>query len=144
MSYAGRMYLRLFMPSILAFGAGVLAAGVARAAQQWPGEVGLVSLYSNLPGWLVGAGVMVALVFAAIQAWRIRLWERGGLHDCYVCGCLLGAARSARRGLGTTRACMGCGKVHGTNHRLLSSIVPLAVAAREGAATPVRSARSLR
>lgn len=141
MSYAGRMYLRLFMPSLLAFGTGSLAAGVAKAAQQLPGNFGLVSLYSNLPGWLFGGGLTLALAILTVQLFRLRLWERGALAGCYVCGCLLGAPRSARRGLGTTRACLGCGKVHGTNHRLSPNVVPLAVAVTDTANAPVRSVR---
>ncbi|MET0256316.1 MAG: hypothetical protein ABWZ85_02705 [Luteibacter sp.] len=139
MSYAGRMYFRLFMPGLLAFGTGSLAAGVAKAAQQLPGNFGLVSLYSNLPAWLFAGGVTLALAIVGVQLLRLRLWERGAIAACYVCGCLLGAPRAARRGLGTTRGCLGCGKVHGTNHRLSPNVVPLAVAVTDAA--PVRSVR---
>ena len=142
MSYVGRMYFKLFVPSLLAMGTGALAAGVTKAAQQVPGPFGLASLYSNLPGWLLGLGTAVAAALAVFQLVRVRLWERGVLGACYVCGCLLGAPRAARRGLGTTRKCMGCGKVHGTNHRLISTVVPLAVAVKDGAGAPVRSVRS--
>jgi hypothetical protein len=136
------MYFRLFVPSLLALGAGALAAGVTKAAQQAPGPFGLASLYSNVPAWLLAAGIAVAVAIAVAQLIRLRLWERGVVGACYVCGCLLGAPRAARRGLGTTRKCMGCGKVHGTNHRLSPTVVPLAVAVKDGAGAPVRSVRS--
>lgn len=143
MSYAGRMYFRLFLPSLLAFGTGSVAAGVTRAAQQMPGDFGLVSLYSNLPAWLFAGGLVLAVGVAAVQLLRLRLWDRGLIAGCYVCGCLLASPRAARRGLGTTRECMGCGKVHGTNHRLLPTVVPLAVAVKDSASVPVRNVRSL-
>jgi len=141
MSYAGRMYRRMFLPSVLTLAAGSLAAAGAKAVQEMPGQAGMLSLYSNLPAWLFVAGLGIALFLAAVQLIRIRLWERGALAACYVCGCLLGAPRSAPRGLGTARECLGCGKVHGTNHRISTQVVPLAVAVQDTVVTPVRSVR---
>lgn len=141
MSYAGRMYRRMFLPSALALAGGTLAAAGAKSAQQLPGQVGMVSLYSNLPAWVFAAGLTLSLSIAAVQIVRLRLWDRGVLAGCYVCGCLLGAPRAARHGLGTARECLGCGKVHGTNHRISTQVVPLAVAVQDAAVSPVRSVR---
>ncbi|HXO99362.1 MAG TPA: hypothetical protein VN813_02620 [Luteibacter sp.] len=141
MSYAGRMYFRLYLPGVIALSVGAVAAAGLKAAQQLPGEFGILSLYSNLPGWTFAGGLVLALTIAAVQTVRLRLWERGAIAGCYVCGSLLGAPRAARRGLGMTRHCLGCGKVHGVNHRLSPVVVPLAVAVTDTAA-PVRSVRS--
>lgn len=141
MSYAGRMYFRAYLPGVFALAGGAIAAAGLKAAQQLPGEFGTLSLYSNLPGWTFAGGLAVALGVAAVQTVRLRLWERGAVAGCYVCGCLLGVPRAARQGLGMTRHCLGCGKVHGVNHRLSPKVVPLAVAVKD-TATPVRSVRS--
>jgi len=141
MSYAGRMYRRMFLPSALVLAGGALAAAGAKAAQQLPGQVGMVSLYSNLPTWVFAGGLVLSFSIAAVQVVRLRLWDRGVLAGCYVCGCLLGTPRAARHGLGTARECLGCGKVHGTNHRISTQVVPLAVAVQDSTASPVRSVR---
>lgn len=140
MSYAGRMYFRLYLPGMVALTGGALVAAGLKTAQQWPGDFGILSLYSNLPGWTFAAGLAIAITIAAVQTVRVRLWERGAIAGCYVCGCLLGAPRAARRGLGMTRHCLGCGKVHGMNHRLSPVVLPLSVAVKETSA-PVRSVR---
>jgi hypothetical protein len=140
MSYAGRMYLRMFLPAGLALALGVGAAGVMQVVQDRPGELGNLALYSQLPRWLLGCGLMLAVALAAVQLVRLRLWDRGALASCYVCGCLLAAPRRARVGLGKVRPCTGCGKIHGVNHRVHTRVVPLAVAVAEPA--PVRSVRS--
>jgi hypothetical protein len=141
MSYVGRMYLRMFTPGLFALGAGTVAAAAMRAAQEFPGELGNFSLYSHLPRWLLAAGVCAGVAIVAAQALRVRLWERGALASCYVCGCLLAPARTGRGGLGRVRPCLGCGKVHGVNHRVAPRVVPLQVAVTDGAAPGVRSVR---
>jgi hypothetical protein len=136
------MYFRMYLPAGLAFAGGVVGAAALEAAQGMPGDFGTLSLYSNLPGWTFAAGLALALALAAVQTVKLRLWDRGAIAGCYVCGCLLGSPRAARRGLGMTRTCLGCGKVHGVNHhRLAPRVVPLAVAVKENGA-PVRSVRS--
>jgi hypothetical protein len=136
------MYFRIYLPAGLAFAGGAAGAAALKATQRVPGDFGTLSLYSNLPGWTFAAGMAIGLAWAAVQTVKLRLWDRGTIAGCYVCGCLLGAPRAARRGLGMTRACLGCGKVHGVNHRRLAPrVVPLAVAVEETAA-PVRSVRS--
>ncbi|MDF3982365.1 hypothetical protein P3W24_08170 [Luteibacter sp. PPL201] len=137
MSYTGRMYVRMFLPCGVWLAGGSVAAAVARAAQSMPGSFGMTSLYSNLPAWLFVAGATAALLLGMVQVGRLRFRDR----DCYVCGCLLGAERTARGGLGRTRRCLGCGKVHGVNHRLAPHLRPLARAVDEPApvATSVRS-----
>lgn len=141
MSYVGRMYLRMFMPGLVGLGTGAVAAAAMRAAQEFPGELGNLSLYIHLPRWLLAAGVLVGLAIVGIQALRVRLWERGALASCYVCGCLLAPARTGR-GLGRVRPCLGCGKVHGVNHHLAPVMVPLQVAVADGAGPAgIRSAR---
>jgi hypothetical protein len=132
----------MYLPGVIALAGGALAAAALKAIQQFPGDIGTLSLYSNLPGWTFAAGLAIALTVAVVQTVRLRLWERGAIAGCYVCGCLLGAPRAARRGLGMTRHCLGCGKVHGVNHRLSSVALPLAVVVPDTAA-PVRSVRSL-
>lgn len=142
MSYAGRMVFRMYLPGVVVLAAGAMAAAGLKAIQQLPGDIGILSLYSNLPAWTLGVSLLVALAIAAVQTLRLRLWDRGAIAGCYVCGCLLGAPRAARRGLGLTRHCMGCGKVHGVNHHRLSpTVIPLAVAVKDTASAPVRSAR---
>ncbi|SEW04171.1 hypothetical protein [Luteibacter sp. 329MFSha] len=144
MSYAGRMVFRMYLPGVLVLAAGGVAAAGLKAAQQLPGDLGTLSLYSNLPAWTFGVALVVALTIGAVQTLRLRLWDRGAIAGCYVCGCLLGSPRAARRGLGLIRHCLGCGKVHGVNHHRLSPhVVPLAVAVKDTAAAPVRSVRSL-
>jgi hypothetical protein len=145
MSYAGRMYVRMFSPGLMVLGVGALAAAAMKAVQETPGRLGILSLYSNLPGWIIAGSVTASVAWIAVQAVRVRLWERGALASCYVCSCILGAARASRRGLGMTRHCLGCGKVHGVNHRLAPVVVPLAVAVTavaDGATAPVRRVRS--
>lgn len=142
MSYVGRMYFRMYLPAGLVFVGGAVGAAALKAAQRVPGDFGTFSLYSDLPGWTFAAGLAIGLGLAAVQTVKLRLWDRGTIAGCYVCGCLLGSPRAARRGLGMTRTCLGCGKVHGVNHhRLAPRVVPLAVAV-EDTATPVRSVRS--
>jgi len=142
MSYVGRMVFRLYLPAGLALAGGALGAAALKAAQRVPGDFGTLSLYSDLPGWTFAAGMAIGLALATVQTVKLRLWDRGALAGCYVCGCLLGAPRAARRGLGRTRHCLGCGKVHGVNHHRLSPhVVPLAVAVKDTAAG-VRSVRS--
>jgi hypothetical protein len=136
------MYFRMFSPGLIALGAGSLTAVAMKAAQALPGDLGTLSLYSNLPGWILAGSVAVAVTMVAVQAVRVKLWERGAIASCYVCGCVLGSARAARRGLGRTRHCLGCGKVHGVNHRLAPVVVPLAVAVTDTATVQVRSVRS--
>lgn len=146
MSYAGRMYFRMFSPSLMVVGAGALAAAAMKAVQQMPGQLGILSLYSNLPGWIMAGSLTVALGWIAVQAVRVKLWDRGAIASCYVCGCILGTARATRRGLGMTRHCLGCGKVHGVNHRLAPVVVPLAVAVTavtDSGTAQVRRVRSL-
>lgn len=143
MSHMGRMYLRMCLPSAFALATGTVAALAAHTAQEWPGDFGMASLYSHLPRWLFAGGLTLAAALAALQAARVRQWERGAVVGCYVCGCLLGAARPARDGLGKTRRCLGCGRVHGVNHRLSPHLRPLAVAVSDTAKAPVRSVRSL-
>ncbi|HVI54449.1 MAG TPA: hypothetical protein VM621_05285 [Luteibacter sp.] len=145
MSYAGRMYFRMFSPGLMVLGAGALAAAAMKAVQQVPGRLGILSLYSDLPGWIMAGSVTLALCWVTVQAVRVKLWDRGAITSCYVCGCILGTARAPRRGLGMTRHCLGCGKVHGVNHRLASVVVPLAVAVSavtDNATAPVRRVRS--
>ena len=141
MSQAGRMYFRMYLPGAMALVGGALAAAGLKAMQQLPGDFGTRSLYSNLPGWTFAGGLVLAVAIAVVQTARLRLWERGAIAGCYACGCLLGTPRAARRGLGMTRHCLGCGKVHGVNHRLSSAALPLAVPVPDTAA-PVRSVRS--
>ena len=142
MSYVGRMVFRMYLPAGLAFAGGAAGAAALKAAQWVPGDFGTLSLYSNLPGWTFAAGMAVGLALIAVQTVKLRLWDRGAIAGCYVCGCLLASPRSARRGLGMTRTCLGCGKVHGVNHhRLAPRVVPLAVAVKDTAAG-VRSVRS--
>jgi hypothetical protein len=141
MSYVGRMYLRMFTPGLLALGTGAAAAAAMRAAQEFPGDIGTLSLYSHLPRWLLVGGVCAGIAIVAVQVLRVRLWERGALASCYVCGCLLAPARTGRGGLGRVRPCLGCGKVHGVNHHVAPRVVPLQVAVTDGAAPQVRSAR---
>jgi len=146
MSYAGRMYFRMFSPGLVILGVGAVAAAAMKAVQQVPGRLGILSLYSNLPGWIVAGSITVAVGWVAVQAVRVKLWDRGAIASCYVCGCLLSTARASRRGLGMTRHCLGCGKVHGVNHRLAPSVVPLAVAVTavtDTATAQVRRVRSL-
>lgn len=138
MSYTGRMYLRMYLPCAALLAAGAVAAAAAQIAQGYPGEFGIASLYSQLPRWLFVLGASSAALLAMAQTMRLRLRERG----CYVCGCLLGMERNARGGLGRTRRCLGCGKVHGTNHRLAPHLRPLAVAVEATAERSVRSVRS--
>ena len=141
MSYVGRMYFRMYLPAGLALAAGTVAAAALKAVQPAQGDLAILSLYSNLPAWAFAGGIVLALAIAAIQTVRLRLWDRGALPGCYVCGCLLAPPRAARRGLGMARRCLGCGKLHGVNHhRLMPRVVPLAVAVKE--AGPVRSVRS--
>lgn len=142
MSYAGRMYFRMALPGLLAFVGGVAGAAMVKAAQEVPGDFGGLSVYSNVPLWIFYSGVGLAVAIGAAQIVRIKLWERGAIGGCYVCGCLLGA-QSTRRGLGMTRKCLGCGKVHGMNHRLAPVVIPLAVAVQDTARAQVRSVRSL-
>lgn len=139
MSYAGRMYRRMFLPGVLTLAGASLAAAGLKAVQQMPGELGMRSLYSNLPGWVFAAGLTLSVALAAVQIVRLRLWDRGALASCYVCGCLLGTPRAVRHGLGTARECLGCGKVHGTNHRILTQVVPLAVAVQDTAGPQARA-----
>jgi hypothetical protein len=130
MSYAGRMYFRMFSPSLMILGVGGIAAAAVKA----------------VPGWIVAGAVTAAVSWVVVQAVRVKLWERGAIASCYVCGCLLGNPRASRRGLGMTRHCLGCRKVHGVNHRLTPVVVPLAVAVSavaDAAAAPVRRVRSL-
>lgn len=141
MSYVGRMYLRMFAPGLVALGMGGVAAAAARAAQEFPGELGNLVLYSHLPRWLFAAGLFAGLAVIGMQALRVRLWERGALASCYVCGCLLAPARASRGGLGRVKPCLGCGKVHGVNHHLAPIVVPLQVAVNDAAGTQVRSVR---
>ncbi|QWT18616.1 hypothetical protein KPL74_12790 [Bacillus sp. NP157] len=141
MSYAGRMYRRMFTPGLLAMGVGALAAAAMKAVQEVPGELGTLSLYSNLPGWLLAAGVSAGLAITGMQALRVRLWERGALASCYVCGCLLAPARMRRGGLGRVKPCLGCGKLHGVNHQLAPRLVPLQVAVVDTPSVRVRSVR---
>ncbi|HEY4090130.1 MAG TPA: hypothetical protein VGN46_01345 [Luteibacter sp.] len=141
MSYVGRMYLRMFMPGLLAWCTGAGGAAAMRAAQAFPGELGNLSLYSHLPSWLLAAGLCTGVAIIAVQALRARLWERGALASCYVCGCLLAPARTGRGGLGRVRPCLGCGKVHGVNHHMPAHVVPLQVAVTDGTGPQVRSAR---
>lgn len=142
MSYAGRMVFRMYLPGVVVLAAGALAAAGLKAVQQLPGDLATFSLYSNLPAWTLGVSLVVALSIAAVQTLRLRLWDRGAIAGCYVCGCLLGTPRAARRGLGLTRHCLGCGKVHGVNHHRLSpTVIPLAVAVKDTASAPVRSVR---
>ncbi|NID15722.1 hypothetical protein [Luteibacter yeojuensis] len=142
MSYVGRMVFRLYLPAGLAVAGGTLGAAALKATQGMPGDLGTLSLYSNLPAWTFAAGLAIGLVLVAIQTLKLRLWDRGAIAGCYVCGCLLGPPRAARHGLGRTRHCLGCGKVHGVNHhRLAPRVVPLAVAVKDTAAQ-VRSVRS--
>jgi len=142
MSYVGRMYFRLYLPAGLALAGGAVAAGALKAVQPSPGDLGTLSLYSNLPAWAFAAGIALALAVAGIQTIRLRLWDRGAIPGCYVCGCLLASPRAARHGLGLARRCLGCGKLHGVNHyRLMPHVVPLAVAVKDTAGT-VRSVRS--
>lgn len=138
MSYTGRMYLRMYLPCAVLLASGAVAAAAAQIAQGYPGELGIASLYSHLPRWLFAVGASSAALVAMVQTMRLRLRDR----DCYVCGCLLGMERSARGGLGRTRRCLGCGKVHGTNHRLAPHLRPLAVAVDGTAEHAVRSVRS--
>jgi hypothetical protein len=136
------MYFRMYLPAGLAFAGGTLGAAFLTAVQRMPGDFGTLSLYSNLPGWTFAAGMTIGLALVAVQTVKLRLWDRGTIAGCYVCGCLLGSPRAARRGLGMTRTCLGCGKVHGVNHhRLAPRVVPLAVAVKDTAArvTTVRS-----
>ena len=145
MSYTGRMYFRLFSPGLMVLGVGALAAAAMKAVQQVPGRLGILSLYSDLPGWIMAGAATVAIGWVAVQAVRVKLWDRGAIASCYVCGCILSSARASRRGLGMTRHCLGCGKVHGVNHRLTPVVVPLAVAVSavtETATSPVRRVRS--
>lgn len=145
MSYAGRMYVRMFSPGLMVLGVGALAAAAMKAVQEMPGRLGILSLYSNLPGWIIAGSVTASVAWIAVQAVRVRLWDRGTLAGCYVCGCILGSPRASRRGLGMTRHCLGCGKVHGVNHRLAPVVVPLAVAVTavaDSATAPVRRVRS--
>ncbi|UPG95440.1 hypothetical protein [Luteibacter aegosomatissinici] len=141
MSYVGRMHLRMFMPGLLALGTGAVAAAALRAAEALPGELGNFLLYSHLPRWLLAAGVCAGVAIVGIQALRIRLWERGALASCYVCGCLLAPARTGRGGLGRVRPCLGCGKVHGVNHHVTGRVVPLQVAVPDSTGPGVRGAR---
>ena len=141
MSYAGRMVFRMYLPSVLALAGGALAAAALKASQQWPGDLGILSLYSNLPAWTFALALAFALATATVQTVRLRLWDRGAIAGCYVCGSLLAAPRASRRGLGMTRRCLGCGKVHGVNHHRLSpKVLPLVPVEQPRAAT-VRSAR---
>ncbi|WP_213950042.1 hypothetical protein [Luteibacter sp. dw_328] len=145
MSYAGRMYFRMFSPGLMVLGVGAIAATAMKAVQQMPGDLGILSLYSNLPGWIVAGSVTAAVGWVAVQAVRVKLWDRGAIASCYVCGCLLSTPRASRRGLGMTRHCLGCRKVHGVNHRLAPVVVPLAVAVTtvtDAATAPVRRVRS--
>jgi hypothetical protein len=132
----------MFSPGLATLGAGALAAAAMKAVQQFPGDLATLSLYSNLPNWIFAGSLAVSITLVAVQAVRVKLWERGALASCYVCGCVLGSPRAARHGLGRTRHCLGCGKVHGVNHRLAPVVVPLAVAVTDTAAVPVRSVRS--
>jgi hypothetical protein len=141
MSYVGRMYLRMFAPGFAALGVGAAAAAAMRAAQEFPGELGNLVLYSHLPRWLFAAGVLAGLAIVGVQVLRVRLWERGALASCYVCGCLLAPARASRGGLGRVKPCLGCGKVHGVNHHLAPVVVPLQVAVNDAAGAQVRSVR---
>ncbi|TCV94109.1 hypothetical protein EC912_104306 [Luteibacter rhizovicinus] len=146
MSYAGRMYFRLYLPSLLVLGCGLGAAASAKAAQELPGDFGGLATYSNLPAYLFFVGLVLAVTIGVAQTFRVKLWERGRIPGCYVCGCLLGAAQVGRRGLGLYRKCLGCGKAHGVNHRLSPAAVapvPVRVAATDPAQTvaPIRSAR---
>lgn len=141
MSYVGRMYVRMFTPGLLALGAGALGAAGMHAVQAFPGELGNFALYSSLPRWLLAGGLCAGIALTAVQALRVRLWERGALASCYVCNCLLAPARTGRGGLGRVRPCLGCGKVHGVNHRMTPRVVPLQVAVGDAAASHVRSAR---
>jgi hypothetical protein len=136
------MYFRMFVPGLVVLGAGSIASAAMKAVQQMPGDLGTLSLYSNLPGWIFAGTIAATVTQVAVQAVRVKLWERGAIASCYVCGCVLGSPRSARHGLGRTRHCLGCGKVHGVNHRLAPVVVPLAVAVTETATAPVRSVRS--
>jgi hypothetical protein len=143
MSYVGRMVFRMYLPAGLVVAGGIIGAAGLKAAQGTPGDLGTFSLYSNLPSLAFAGAIAVALAIAAVQTVRLRLWDRGAIPGCYVCGCLLAAPRAARRGLGMTRRCLGCGKLHGVNHHRLSpQVMPLAVAVQETAAAPVRSVRS--
>lgn len=142
MSYVGRMYFRLYLPAGLALAGGAIGAAALKAVQPAPGGLGTLSLYSNLPAWAFAAGITLALAIAGIQTVRLRLWDRGAIPGCYVCGCLLAPPRAARHGLGLARRCLGCGKLHGVNHyRLMPRLVPLPVAVK-GTADAVRSVRS--
>jgi hypothetical protein len=135
----------MFSPGLMVLGVGALAAAAMKAVQEMPGKLGILSLYSNLPGWIVAGSVTASVAWIAVQAVRVRLWDRGAIASCYVCGCILGTARASRRGLGMTRHCLGCGKVHGVNHRLAPVVVPLAVAVTvvaDSATAPVRRVRS--
>jgi len=132
----------MYLPAGLALAGGVVAAAALKAVQPAPGDLAILSLYSNLPAWAFAAGIALALVVAAMQTIRLRLWDRGAIPGCYVCGCLLASPRAARRGLGLARRCLGCGKLHGVNHhRLMPRVVPLAVAVTDTAGQ-VRSVRS--
>ncbi|MGN6480951.1 hypothetical protein [Luteibacter sp.] len=141
MSYVGRMYLRMFMPGLMALGTGAAVAAAARAVQEFPGELGNLSLYSHLPRWALAAGLFIGVALTTVQILRVRLWERGALASCYVCGCLLAPARTCRGGLGRVRPCLGCGKVHGVNHVMAARVVPLQVAVGESTGPRVRGAR---
>ncbi|MBB3225641.1 hypothetical protein FHW69_000231 [Luteibacter sp. Sphag1AF] len=144
MSYASRMYVRLYLPAVLALAAGFAAAACAKAAQELPGDFGGRAVYSDVPTYLFFLGLVVACAIGVGQTIRVKLWERGRTSGCYVCGCLLGSARAGRRGLGLYRKCLGCGKTHGTNHLLLTpAMTPVRVAANDPLPTSpaIRSAR---
>jgi hypothetical protein len=119
MSFVTRMCLRLYAPCLLLFLGGIAAAAVVKAVQEAPGDMGGLAVYSSLPNWCFAAGIVAGAALAVIQTIRLQRWERGRGAGCYVCGCLLGTPRSGRLGLGLYRKCLGCGKSHGMNHRLV-------------------------
>ncbi len=121
MSYVTRMCLRMYVPSVLIFTGGIGVAAAVKAVQEAPGDMGGLAVYSSLPNWCFAIGIVAGVALAVVQTVRLQLWERGRARVCYVCGCLLGAARSGRLGLGQYRRCLGCGKSHGMNHHVLVS-----------------------
>jgi hypothetical protein len=121
MSYVTRMCLRMYAPAVLLFAGGIAAAAVIKAVQEAPGDMGGLAVYSNLPNWCFAIGIGAGVAVATLQTVRLQIWERGRARGCYVCGCLLGQARSGRLGLGHYRRCLGCGKSHGMNHHVLVS-----------------------
>jgi hypothetical protein len=132
----------MFLPAGLALAGSAIGAAALKAVQPASGDLAILSLYSNLPAWAFAGGIAIAVAIAGIQTIRLRLWDRGAIPGCYVCGCLLAPPRAARHGLGLARRCLGCGKLHGVNHhRLMPRVVPLAVAVKD-AAGQVRSVRS--